>query len=284
MKYWTGKVITELLPNQIFVFGSNPEGRHGMGAAKAAIKFGAKYGKGRGLHGQTYALVTKNLTAGFCEKDIGLTYCQAGKQSVPMSGYYGIIHNIKELYEVARANPDKDFIVVYQNSSNNLNGYSPKEIIEAFMCMEVPDNIVLHDSFEEKVFKVVVAGGRDFKDFNLLCNKLDGLLILKAKTHKIVIVSGEAQGADKFGEDYAKLRGFKVEPHPAKWSDLTVEGAVIKTNKHGQYNAVAGHMRNEDMAISCDVGVLFWDGYSTGTADMKTRLDKHGKPCRIVEY
>ena len=65
MKCWTGETITQLEPNYVFVFGSNPEGRHGAGAAKAALKFGAKYGIGRGLQGQTYALVTKNLKEGF---------------------------------------------------------------------------------------------------------------------------------------------------------------------------------------------------------------------------
>lgn len=48
MLYYTGFIKT-LRPNEIFVFGSNPEGRHGAGAAKHAAKyFGAKYGQGRG--------------------------------------------------------------------------------------------------------------------------------------------------------------------------------------------------------------------------------------------
>ena len=46
--------------NQIFVFGSNLAGRHGAGAAKAALNYGAVYGKGIGLVGMTYAIPTKN--------------------------------------------------------------------------------------------------------------------------------------------------------------------------------------------------------------------------------
>ena len=46
----------------IFVFGSNPEGRHGAGAAKVAReKFGAIYGQGEGLQGNAYALPTKRI-------------------------------------------------------------------------------------------------------------------------------------------------------------------------------------------------------------------------------
>ena len=51
--------ITKLNPNEIFVFGSNLAGKHENGAAKIAIdKFGAIYGQGTGLQGQTYALPT----------------------------------------------------------------------------------------------------------------------------------------------------------------------------------------------------------------------------------
>jgi len=51
--------ITELAPNEIFVFGSNLGGRHCNGAAKLAHqKFGAVWGVGVGLRGQTYAIPT----------------------------------------------------------------------------------------------------------------------------------------------------------------------------------------------------------------------------------
>ena len=51
--------ITELQPNEIFVFGSNLDGRHGKGAALTAkTKFGAKEGVAEGLTGQCYAFPT----------------------------------------------------------------------------------------------------------------------------------------------------------------------------------------------------------------------------------
>jgi len=51
--------ITKLEPNEIFVFGSNLAGRHGRGAAKDAMKFGAIMGIGQGPMGQTYAIANK---------------------------------------------------------------------------------------------------------------------------------------------------------------------------------------------------------------------------------
>ncbi len=59
MKRYTEEQITTLAPNEIFVFGSNIQGYHGGGAARMALnKFGAVWGKGDGLQGQSYAIPT----------------------------------------------------------------------------------------------------------------------------------------------------------------------------------------------------------------------------------
>lgn len=51
--------LTKLAPNEIFVFGSNKEGRHGGGAATDAARyFGAQWGVGVGRTGQSYAIPT----------------------------------------------------------------------------------------------------------------------------------------------------------------------------------------------------------------------------------
>ena len=56
---FTPEMITELRPDEVFVFGSNLEGMHGGGAARAAFKyFGAVMGCGVGLRGQSYAIPT----------------------------------------------------------------------------------------------------------------------------------------------------------------------------------------------------------------------------------
>ena len=56
---FTPERISELKENEIFVFGSNLAGAHGGGAARLAYnRFGAVWGEGVGLHGQTYAIPT----------------------------------------------------------------------------------------------------------------------------------------------------------------------------------------------------------------------------------
>lgn len=181
MRFWTGIEIKELQENQIFVFGSNPEGRHGAGAAKAAMKFGAKYGVGRGLQGQTYALVTKNLTPGFQEKKTQITYKKSGYFSVSDAQ---IIENIKELYKCARENPDKIFLVTYKYETNpdgsparSLNGYTGIDMYSMFTHprthegFDFPNNVVLHESFkllkllEEKAQKENVLSYKNKKEY-----------------------------------------------------------------------------------------------------------------------
>ncbi|MBO4777246.1 MAG: hypothetical protein J5588_02015 [Bacteroidales bacterium] len=55
----TPNFIQSLNDNEIFVFGSNLEGMHGGGAAYTALKkFGAIWGQGVGLQGQSYGIPT----------------------------------------------------------------------------------------------------------------------------------------------------------------------------------------------------------------------------------
>lgn len=55
----SSQYIVQLAPNEVFVFGSNLQGFHGGGAARMAYKhFGAVWGQGVGLQGQSYAIPT----------------------------------------------------------------------------------------------------------------------------------------------------------------------------------------------------------------------------------
>jgi hypothetical protein len=129
MKYYTGDIKPE--PNTVFVFGSNPEGRHGAGAAKVAReKFGAIYGQGEGLQGHAYALPTKDLRV---KENNG--YRSISKEQ--------IIENIKRLYECAKFHPWLDFKVAYRNVEKpSLNGYTGIEMIKMFEnAGDIPENI-----------------------------------------------------------------------------------------------------------------------------------------------
>lgn|GEM_PF-1631567 len=56
---FTPENITHLAEKEVFVFGSNLQGMHGGGAARAAYeRFGAVWGLGVGPQGQSYAIPT----------------------------------------------------------------------------------------------------------------------------------------------------------------------------------------------------------------------------------
>lgn len=159
--------------NTIFVFGSNPEGRHGAGAAKIAREqFGAQYGIGEGLTGNAYALPTKDLRV----KE------NNGMKSISKDS---IVNNIRKMYEVARSMPDKQFKVAYRNTDQiSLNGYTGLEMIDMFIeAGPIPNNVVFSQewvdtgkfdnvdntdgpsSFENNLTDEERAQGKQFKDF-----------------------------------------------------------------------------------------------------------------------
>ena len=119
------------------------------------------------------------------------------------------------------------------------------------------------------IFRVIVAGGRDFNDYNLLCDRCDKLLSQKQLTHNIVIVSGTCRGADTLGEQYAHERGYNDERFPADWKNL---------------GKVAGVIRNNQMADNADALIAFWDGQSRGTKNMINIAHKKNLLVRIIKY
>lgn len=152
IKFWKGDEITSMTGDNIFVYGANPEFRNGHGAALTARKFGAKpYGGGRGIVGNTYGLITKNLKAGFVEKATGIVYEKNGYRSISPQM---ISENIDELYLCATNNPNKKFFIAYKNDGLNLNGYTNKEVWDLFTRNKsIPSNVIFHNSFRALLSK-----------------------------------------------------------------------------------------------------------------------------------
>lgn len=135
VKSYSGDIAPD--DNTIFVFGSNPEGRHGAGAAKVAREqFGAKYGVGEGLTGNAYALPTKDLRV-------------KENRSLRSISEEDIISSIKKLYEVALQHPSKEFKVAYRNTNTvSLNGYTGLEMIDMFLSAgPIPSNILFSEEW-----------------------------------------------------------------------------------------------------------------------------------------
>ena len=118
-------------------------------------------------------------------------------------------------------------------------------------------------------YRVIIAGGREFDDYKLLCERCDAILVEKAKTHRIIILSGGAAGADTLGESYARERGYLVEVHPADWD---------------RYGKRAGPIRNGVMASKAQALIAFWDGSSPGTRDIIEQAEGKGLAIRVISY
>ncbi len=114
--------------------------------------------------------------------------------------------------------------------------------------------------------KVIVAGGRGFNDYELMCEKLDNYL---SNAQDVEIVCGGARGADALGAKYARERGYKIANFPADWD---------------KYGNAAGHIRNQDMGWYADALVAFWDGKSAGTKNMIKFMTSLKKPMKTVMY
>jgi hypothetical protein len=124
--------ITELAPNEVFVFGSNLRGCHGAGAAADAAKyFGAKMGitNANGRCGvQSYAIPTKDHS--ICT--LPLTVIQL---------------YVTEFLAYAQAHPELIFILTPIGCG--LAGYSPTQIWPLFKGVLKLSNVRLPVEFEQ---------------------------------------------------------------------------------------------------------------------------------------
>ena len=114
--------IVTLQSNEIFVFGSNLAGQHGGGAARLAYqKFGAVWGQGVGLHGQSYGIPTMQ----------------------------GSVETIKpyvdEFIEFAKRNPQLKFLVT--EIGCGIAGFQVEEIAPLFKQAVEVENIYLPERF-----------------------------------------------------------------------------------------------------------------------------------------
>ena len=116
------------------------------------------------------------------------------------------------------------------------------------------------------MLKVIIAGSRDFSNYDLLKEKCDYYL---QNQKEIEIVSGVARGADTLGEKYAKEKGFPIKQFRADWF---------------LFGRNAGFQRNIEMSEYADALIAFWDKKSSGTKHMIETAKKKSLPTKVVFY
>ena len=119
---YTPNYLTELKPDEVFVFGSNLAGMHGGGAARVAFqRFGAVMGCGVGLRGRSYAIPTMQ----------------------------GGVETIKPYVDdfIAFAKEHKDLFFYVTRIGCGIAGFTDDEIAPLFADALSLDNVCLPESF-----------------------------------------------------------------------------------------------------------------------------------------
>lgn len=118
--------------------------------------------------------------------------------------------------------------------------------------------------------RIIIAGGRDFNDYDRLCAFMDQYCLDSGfGPDNTDFISGAARGADRLGELWATSRGYKVVLFPAQW-DI-----------HGK---AAGYIRNKAMADEATHLVAFWNKSSKGTGHMILIANAAELKVHVEEY
>ena len=118
--------------------------------------------------------------------------------------------------------------------------------------------------------RLLVAGSRGFTDYELLCDQIDRIAM---EYNDLIIVEGEAPGADLLARRYAEERKITYIPMPALWK-----------RDDGTTDKGAGFKRNENMVRIVNKALYFWDMESPGTKDCIQRAKAHNLNPTVIVY
>ena len=119
--------------------------------------------------------------------------------------------------------------------------------------------------------KVIVAGGRGFKDYKLLKCTLDSFQ--QEYGNITEVVSGTALGADKLGEQYANENNIPIKRFVPDWKGLGRKAGHVRNRQMGDYAKEHNGML-----------VAFWDKQSKGTKGMIDYANQIWLKSVVVNY
>ena len=129
---YTPDRITELKPNEVFVFGSNLAGSHSGGAVRLAnSRFGAIWGQGVGLQGQSYGIPTM----------------QGGVETIKPY--------VVEFIRFAKQHRELKFLVT--KIGCGIAGFTADEIAPLFKDAIDVENVILPKEFDDIIISIIEA-------------------------------------------------------------------------------------------------------------------------------
>jgi hypothetical protein len=107
------------------------------------------------------------------------------------------------------------------------------------------------------LIKILVCGGRDYTDAETLYKVMDEIT---KDAGPLIIVQGEARGADRLAKQWAIERGHTVRSYPADWDS---------------YDSAAGPIRNRKMLVEENPDIVLAFPGGRGTKNMVTQSVNH---------
>lgn len=119
--------------------------------------------------------------------------------------------------------------------------------------------------------RVLICGSRGWHDPAPINALLAGLDVLaEGAGERLVVIHGDAPGADRLAKKLAHQWGAEVIDEPADWN---------------RYKAGAGPVRNQKMIDEHDPEVVYAfrsEGKSNGTDDMVSKAKEAGIPTYVI--
>jgi hypothetical protein len=129
--------------------------------------------------------------------------------------------------------------------------------------------------------RLIIAGSRSLTNYKLI-NKAIQFTNIDINAISEVI-SGCAKGIDNCAILWAEYNNKKITRFPAMWKDIESDPCLIRRNKYGKYNALAGIVRNKQMGDYADALLAIWDGKSSGTKNMIEYMQSLNKIVYVYE-
>lgn len=240
---YTPERITELKPNEIFVFGSNLDGAHGGGAARIAYnRFGAIWGQGVGLQGQCYAIPTM----------------QGGVETIKPY--------VDEFIKFARQHQEYKFLVT--RIGCGIAGFKDEDIAPLFKDALEVDNIILPHEFVKHLNK------KDSTSKTLM-------MWVKGAGNSAKRFNGENPMPEK--TVVATKESWKIKPMPEKNvtipMNVTIPREAMQVVKYGHFpDAMEDHW-----FMYCDESTIRYYRSWTGSCIYIAKYVEEGDKCTITE-
>ena len=127
-----------------------------------------------------------------------------------------------------------------------------------------------------KELRVIIAGSRDFNDYELLKKSAIEIITKKTMLPDLTrIVSGGARGADTLGERFANEMGLEISRFIPDCDGLGKRAGYVRNAEMAKF---AVEDDNDGMLIA------FWDGQSRGTKHMIDLAKRYGLEVHVVNF